>query len=130
MIRPHVPADSLRSPMLSPRSHRPRRDWLPKAAASAHTAVSRWQATSLFESAAPRQFSGLCNTVSNWQHWESISPLLEGLAAISDDGYQRRRNSIRTWPRKRQQDKTGAPQIRSATSQESNIAKQLKPQAA
>jgi hypothetical protein len=52
-------------------------------------------------------------------------PLIDRLAASCRDGYERRRKSIRAWPRKRQQDKTGAPQIRYPNLDELLTAMQL-----
>jgi hypothetical protein len=53
-------------------------------------------------------------------------PLIPRLAAISSDGYDRRRKSIRLWPHKRKQDQTTSPQIRFATTHERQAAAQLK----
>lgn len=52
-------------------------------------------------------------------------PLIDRLAVSCRDGYERRRKSIRAWPRKRQQDKTGAPQIRYANLDELHAVIQL-----
>ena len=52
-------------------------------------------------------------------------PLANRLAALRHDGYERRRKSIRRWPRKRQQDPIGAPQIRCANLDELHAAIQL-----
>ena len=52
-------------------------------------------------------------------------PLANRLAALRHDGYERRRKSIRRWPRKRQQDQIGAPQIRCANLDELLTAIQL-----
>ena len=52
-------------------------------------------------------------------------PLADRLAALRHDGYERRRKSIRRWPRKREQDQTGAPQIHCANLDELLAAIQL-----
>ncbi len=98
--------------------------------------VELWSTRELLargESVRKRSTAAVLRTLQHGLHlaaWGIDFPLLAGLAALSDDGYQRRCKSIRRWPRKKQHDKTGAPQIRSATSQERNIAKQLKAQTA
>ena len=52
-------------------------------------------------------------------------PLANRLAVLRHDGYERRRKSIRPWPRKRQQDQIGSPQIRYANLDELHDAIQL-----
>ena len=52
-------------------------------------------------------------------------PLLDRLAASCRDGYERRRKSTRPWPRKRQPDQIGGPQIRYANLDELHAAIQL-----
>jgi hypothetical protein len=52
------------------------------------------------------------------------------LAAVRHDGYERRRKTIRDWPRKRSADITGSPIVRLATQQEILAAYELLPHAA
>lgn len=116
------------------RSHAPQNaelelDW----SLLALTTVELWSTRELLargESVRQRSTAAILRTLQHGLQlaaWGIDFPLLAGLAALSEDGYQRRCKSIRRWPRKRQQDKTGAPKLRSATPQERHIAKQLKP---
>lgn len=52
-------------------------------------------------------------------------PLIDRLAASCRDGYERRRKSTHPWPRKRQPDQIGGPQIRYANLDELHAAYQL-----